>query len=151
MKKLFIYYSLTGNGDVVADYLSKHNVDIRKVITKKKMPKSFALRIMSGGFKASINYKDKLKDFDNNINDYGEIIIGTPIWNDRLSSPINTVLSKLNLTNKKLTFILYSGSGKSEHATNKIKALYKDANIINITEPLKHKDEVIKSLKNIIG
>ena len=26
MKKIFIYYSLTGNGDVVADYLKKKSI-----------------------------------------------------------------------------------------------------------------------------
>ena len=36
MKKLFIYYSLSGNGDLVAERLSKLGYDPRKVKTKKK-------------------------------------------------------------------------------------------------------------------
>ena len=31
MKKLFIYYSLSGNGDYVADYLKNKNYDIIKI------------------------------------------------------------------------------------------------------------------------
>ena len=31
MKKLFIYYSLTGNGDIVADYLKDKGYSIKEV------------------------------------------------------------------------------------------------------------------------
>ena len=41
MKKKFIYYSLTGNGDIVSDYLKEKGYDIRKVIPKHKLPKNF--------------------------------------------------------------------------------------------------------------
>ena len=63
MKKLFVYYSLTGSGDVVADYLRNKGYDIRKVISKHKYPKNFGLLMLTGGFRAGINIKDKLIDF----------------------------------------------------------------------------------------
>ena len=46
MKKLFIYYSLSNNGGVVADYFRDKGYDIRKVITNRKYPNSFFGRIM---------------------------------------------------------------------------------------------------------
>ena len=52
MKKLFIYYSLSGNGDMVAKRLSELGYDLRKVETAKKMPESFFLRILAGGGEA---------------------------------------------------------------------------------------------------
>lgn len=149
MKKIFIYYSLTGNGDVVADCLKDKGYDIRKVITKEKLPNNFILRILTGGYKAIINYEDKLIDFDDNINNYDEIVIGSPIWNSRLSSPINTVLKRINLDNKKLTFILYSGSKKSNKATEMLKKKYKDSLIINLQEPKNNKDELDKIISDI--
>ena len=57
MNKLFIYYSLTGNGDCVAEYL-KDNYDIRKIETKETLPKNYILRILAGGYKAMVNYLD---------------------------------------------------------------------------------------------
>ena len=104
MKKVFIYYSLTGNGDEIAKILENKKYDIRKVETNEILPKNFILRILTGGYKAMIKYEDKLIDFDSDIEDYDEIIIGSPIWNNRLSSPINTVLKELKLNNKKITF-----------------------------------------------
>ena len=144
MKTLFIYYSNTGNGDLVAEHLSNKGLDIRKVERKKKMPKTFFFNVMTGGFLASVGHKDKLVDFDNNINDYEHIIIGSPIWNDRFSSPINTVLSKLDLTNKKIAFVLYSGSGEGKHAKAKIEKNYPNALVVMVKEPKKYNDELSK-------
>ena len=143
--KIFIYYSLTGNGDEIADYL-KDKADIRKVEVDKKdiLPKNMFFRIMTGGFKALINYKDKLVNFDNDISKYSEVIIGSPVWNGKLSSPINSVLDKLDLSNKKVTFILYSGSGTS-NVDKKLITKY-NAKVINIKEPKKDKE----SIKNIV-
>ena len=148
MKKVFIYYSLTGNGDEIAKILENKKYDIRKVETNEILPKNFILRILTGGYKAMIKYEDKLMDFDSDIEDYDEIIIGTPIWNNRLSSPINSVLKELKLNNKKITFILYSGSGKSKKTTELINKIYPDSKIINLKEPIKNKEELNK-LKDI--
>ena len=62
MKKIFIYYSLTGSGDLVADTLKSKGYDIRKVVSKHKYPKSFFWLMMVGGFRAGTNKKDKLID-----------------------------------------------------------------------------------------
>ncbi|MBQ3435419.1 MAG: hypothetical protein IJH13_00110 [Bacilli bacterium] len=145
MKKLFIYYSLTSNGDVVAKELKKKGYDIRKVISKSKYPKNRALMILIGGYKGTFNKKDKLLDFDSDITKYDKVVIGSPVWNDRLSAPINTVISTIDT--KDIDFILYSASGKAEHAKEKIKELYNKEPII-LKEPKKHKEELEK-LKGI--
>ena len=38
MKNLFIYYSLTGNGDIIANVYRNNGYDIKKLITKYKYP-----------------------------------------------------------------------------------------------------------------
>ena len=146
MKRIFIYYSHSGNGDKVANYLMTKGIDIRKVMAKD-LPKSVFGSIMKGGFLAGINHKEKLIDFNEDISSYDEVIIGSPIWNSRLSCPINTVLSTLDLSNKELTFILYSASGKDNKAMVKIKKLYPNANIINLKEP--NKNDFTSELENL--
>ena len=86
---------------------------------------------------------NSLEDFDID-NKYDEIIIGSPIWNSRISSPINTVLDKINFSGKMLTFILYSASGEAKRAIIRINKLYSDANIINLKQPLKNRKELKK-------
>ena len=148
MKNLFIYYSLTNNGDVVADVFKENGYEIRKVITKDQYPKNKFLMILVGGYKASFNKKDELVDFDRDISKYDKVVIASPIWNDRLSAPINSVIDLLDLKNKDVSFVLYSASGYANKAKEKIKSLYGvDAKVLK--EPKKNKEELEK-LKEII-
>lgn len=144
MNKLFIYYSLTGNGDVVANYLKDKGFEIRKVEMKKPLPKKFFFRVMSGGFLAGINAKSKLKEFDKDISKYDEVVIGSPIWNGRLSTPINTVLSELDLSKKKVSFVFYAGSGEGPKAVKKITKLYGEVKYTLLKEPQKYLEELKK-------
>ena len=143
MKKIFIYYSMYGNGDLVSDIYKEKGYDIRKVISKVNYPKKMFPLMMIGGFKALFKIKDKLVDFDNNIDNYDEIVIGSPIWFDRVSAPINSVLKVLNLTNKKVSFILWSSSGNATKAVERISKEY-NTNITILKEPKKNKDELKK-------
>ena len=150
MKKIFIYYSFTGNGDVIASYLKKNDYEIKKVITKEPLPKNKALSILTGGFKALIGYKDKIETLGIELDNYDQILIGSPIWNSRLSSPINSVLKVLKNNNRSVNFILYSASGKATSAINKIKKEYKNSKVILLKEPKKNIELVKKELKIMI-
>lgn len=144
MKKLFIYFSLTGNGDTVAELLRTKGYDIRKVVEKKKTPKSFFWRVMSGGFRAGLNLKGKLVDYNSDISEYEEIVIGSPVWNGRFPPAINSVLEQTNFEGKKLTFLFYSGSGDMPKAKKKIDKNYPDAKIVVLKEPTTHEKELDK-------
>ena len=146
MNKLFIYYSRTGNGDLIADLLKEKNYDIRKVIPKRQLPKSFFLSMCVGGMLGGLKHKAKLKKFDYDISKYDEIVIGTPVWNGNFACPINTLLSKIKLNDKKVSFIIYSGGGDAPNAVEEA-AIYSD-NIIQIQEPKKNKNikEILKKI-----
>ena len=149
MKKIFVYFSETGNGDVVADYLKDNGYDIRKVEAKKKLPKVMFFQMMVGGFQAATGKRPKVLDFDTNIDKYDEVVIGSPIWFDRLAAPTNTMLDKLDLSNKKVSFILYSGGGTNINGNKQINELFKDAKIVELKSPKHHKEELDK-LKELI-
>ena len=144
MKRLYIYYSLTGNGELIANTLRYENFDIRRIEPRRKLPKFFPLRILVGGYKATKNIKDELLPYNKDISIYDEILIGTPIWADRLSSPINQLLTELDFTNKKVSFLFYSGSGEAKEATNQVNQLFDNPNILILQEPMKHKHELDK-------
>lgn len=144
MNKVFIYYSLTGNGDVVADYFKKRGFDTEKIISKDKMPKNKALRILKGGFLATMEFETDIETPDINVKKYKEIIIGSPVWNSRLTPPINALLNELFLSEKKVTFVLYSASGTAPKAVKKINTLYPKSKVIVLKEPLKNKEELKK-------
>ena len=145
MKKLFIYFSLSGNGDYIANYLETKGYEIRKISKKKqKEGKPGFWTIFFGGMLAGFNHKSKIQDFDLNVEDYDEIAVGSPIWNARISCPMNTALSRLNLKDKKLHFIFYSGSGTASKASERVMKEYPNARITILKEPKSHQDEIIK-------
>ena len=144
MNKLLIYYSYTGNGDIVAKAFEEKGYDLRRVERKKKLPKSFFFGIMTGGFLASIKHKDKLVNFDPDISQYQKIAIEGPIWNGRFSSPINTVLKSLDLKDKDLTFVFCAGSGEGKKALERVNKEYPSSKVIFLKEPKKYPDELEK-------
>jgi len=142
--KLFIYYSLTGNGELVSEKFSEKGYEIRRIYEKKKMPKSFFFMILSGGFRASVNAKAKLLNYDADVSKYEEIVIGSPVWNGRFPPAINAVLKQTDFSNKKLSFVIYSGSGEGKKAEEKVKKLYPDSKILFLQEPKKYPEQLKK-------
>ena len=144
MSKLFIYYSLTGSGDLVCKKLEEKGYEIRKVTEKKKMPKKFFFMVLAGGFRAGMGLKGKLVGYNNDVSSFEEVVIGSPIWNGRFPPAINSVLAQTDFTNKKLTFVFYSGSGEGKPAEKKVKKLFPDAQIVFLKEPKKYEKELEK-------
>ena len=144
MAKLFIYYSFTGNGEKVSFALSKKGYEVRRVEEKKKMPKSFFLQMMAGGFRAGVGIKGKLKPYDKDISSFDEVVIGSPIWNGAFPPATNALLNELDLKEKKVSFLLYSGSGEGAKAKKKIEKLFPNAPILFLKEPKKHEEELAK-------
>ena len=144
MKKLFIYYSLTGNGEVVAKKMQEKGYELRKVETVKGLPKVFFFAMLSGGFQAGLKKKAKLKEFDYDISNYDKIVIGSPIWNGRISPAINTILANLNLEGKALSFVFYAGSGEGKHALKRINKEYPNAKCIFLKQPKGNPEELSK-------
>lgn len=144
MKKLFLYYSLTGNGEVVAQEMSKKGYELRKVETIKGLPKVFFFAMLSGGFQAGINKKAKLKEFDQDVSSFDEVVIGSPIWNARIAPAINTVLATVELNNKKLSFVFYSGSGEGKKALARIQKEYPEAKYVFLKQPKDYPEQLKK-------
>ena len=144
MAKLFIYYSLTGSGDLVSKKMLEKGYEIRKVSEKKKMPKKFFFMVLAGGFRAGVGLKGKLVGYNNDVSSFEEVVIGSPIWNGRFPPAINSVLAHTDFTNKKLTFVFYSGSGEGKPAEKKVKKLFPDAQIVFLKEPKKYEKELEK-------
>ena len=145
MSKLFLYYSDTGNGDVLAARMRELGADVFRVEPKKELPKSFFWKIMTGGFEATVKYKPKLKGELPDTSAYDSVIIGSPVWNGRLSAPINTVLANENAAAKISDFILYSGSGEAKKATEYIKKRFPNARIVILKEPKKYPEKLEKA------
>ena len=150
MSKYFVYYSATGNGDFLAELLKEAGYEPVKVEMVKPMGKVGFFKILHFGGQAMLNKKAKIQEINLSLNNDDQVVIGSPIWNDRLSTPINAVLEKFNFNKETTQFVLYpAGEG-----TNKSKEQIKKLGFVNepvvISYPLRKQDkakELIKLIK----
>ena len=148
MNKYFIYYSLTGNGDLIAYHLAKKGFTTIKVEPVKPINRNVNFfRIMKYGFLAGLKKKAKIKDIELDLKEDDVVIIGSPIWNDRLSTPINGLLDKMEFDKEKTKFIVYPAGEKAKKVVKQLADLgYKNPPII-LSNPLKHQDTIADLLE----
>lgn len=143
MKKLFIYYSDTGNCELIANTIKNEETDVIRIVPLKKLPKVFFFKVLKMGMLAGLNHKMKIEKIDFDIDDYDEVTICSPVWNGKLACPINYLLKEYDFKGKINKFILSSGSGEAKKAQEFINEKY-NVNIIFLKEPLTHSDELKK-------
>ena len=145
--KYFVYYSNSGNGDLVADVLKGYGYNIVKIETVKPLKKMNFFRILKYGGQAMMKKKTPIKPLDLNLKEDDVVVVGSPIWNDRLSTPINSFLDQYSLNKKTTRFVLYPAG----QTTNKSRELLKKAGYeleaIVTPYPKKNKEATIKLLE----
>ena len=93
MKRAIIYYSLSGNTKEAAEYIAeKLSIDLYRIELTKPMADKKWKQFLIGGMQSSFGMAPKIKGVPENIDQYDEIIIGTPIWAGKAASPINSIL-----------------------------------------------------------
>ena len=147
--KYFIYFSATGNGDLLADILKEKGYTPIKVETIKPLGKMNFFRILKYGGHAMMNKKANIKPLNIDIKEDDTVIIGSPIWNDRLSTPINAVLDQFEFDKKKTTFILYPAGKTTNKSKSQIAKLGFEGQIIVTPYPKKYIDKT-KSALNVL-
>ena len=126
MKTVVIYYSYTGNTKEVAqDKASKVGAELIEVLEVKRRGK---LRTYLGGPLKGIRRKRvAIKQVDNNLSDFDEIIIATPIWASYPVPAFNNIVDLLP-SEKQVKLIFTSKNGSSAESEEGTKALIKAKN-----------------------
>ena len=144
MKRLIVYYSLSGNTEEAAKKIAKElGADLLKLETVKAMPKSFAAQIMVGGGQVAFNHIPKLKPFDIDPSSYDEIILGSPIWNSKGVPAVNAFLKDEKAAAKVTSLFFLSGGGEVQKGLTAITKLL--PNLKNTVSLLDKKHEDSKS------
>ena len=93
MKTLIVYYSRSGITRKVAEEL-KHNLDcdIEELIDKKD--RSGSLGYMRSVINALRKSPANLEEIKNDPASYDLVIIGTPVWTMKMSTPIRTYIQQ---------------------------------------------------------
>lgn len=92
MKTLIIYYSHSGITEKVAKFVAKKtgsDVETITALNNRKGP----LCYVTLGYEATFGKCAKIAGIKSKIEDYDIVIIATPIWAGKTSSPVNAFLS----------------------------------------------------------
>ena len=148
MKRLVVYYSLSGNTEAAAEKIAKAvDADLLKVETVKEMPKAFIGQILVGGGQVMMKYIPELKPLDKDVNDYDEIILGSPIWNSKGVPAINAFLKDENAAAKVKHLFFLSGGGEVKKGLEAITKLLPNlGNVVSLLDK-KHPDSVNNDAK----
>ncbi|MGQ1784797.1 flavodoxin [Saccharicrinis sp. GN24d3] len=102
-KSLVIYYSLQGHTKRVAEMIAnKTGADIFKLDLEEDYNLGTVLEVSKQHIKNQ--YIPDLKPFNLNLDEYEQIIIGTPVWWYTYTAPIRSFLHKHSLNGKTVRF-----------------------------------------------
>ena len=149
MNKYFVYFSASGNGDFLASELKQYGYTPVKVEMVKKIKKVGFFFILRYGGRATFNKKEKIRPLNINLKKDDVVVIGSPIWGDRLSTPINTVLKQRSLNKDTTRFVLYPAGEDTKKSLQKLAKLGFTQEAIVISNPLKKMDEAKEILKKL--
>jgi len=121
MKRAVIYYSLTENTKEAAEKIAeKLGADLFRIDTVKPMPEEFGKQMMYGGMQATFGLKPEITGVPENVSEYNEIIIGTPIWAGKNTPAINTLLTNKEIRDKVVAVFTLSGGGDNKKCMPKL-------------------------------
>ena len=109
-KPLIVYYSRTGNSRIVADALMEYLSGTIEEIQSTKN-RDGLLGVFTCVLDQLLDRDDILKPLDKDPRNYDPVIIVSPIWIGKISSPARTFIKQAGLEGKDVYLVLtYNGS-----------------------------------------
>ena len=100
-KKIVVYFSYTGHTKMIAEKISKElNCDILEIQPVKPYSSDYQKVVDEEQNNSSTNKTPEIQKIDLKLDDYDEIIIGTPVWWYTIAPVIRTFLKENNLSGK---------------------------------------------------
>ncbi len=129
MKKLVVFYSYTGHTKMIAESIQKKlNCDILEIKPTKPYSTDYQTVVDEEQNNSSAGKTPDIQKIDKNINEYDEIIIGTPVWWYTIAPVIRTFLTQNDLSNKTIKPFA-TNAGWLGHTFQEIQKLCPDSRV----------------------
>ncbi|MGD0405187.1 MAG: flavodoxin domain-containing protein [Candidatus Bathyarchaeia archaeon] len=143
MRFLVVYYSRTGNARFVAEKVaSELGADTEEVIDSKN--RRGWLGFIRAGYDATRGKETKIEKTQKSPQDYDLIVVGTPVWNSRLTPAIRTYLKENDLSQKKIALFSTNEGRGNERTLSMMKPLIPNGYIVSelgISKALENREE----------
>ena len=142
MRTAIVFYSLEGNTRLAATELAERlGADVFEIRATKPYPTKGPLKILVGGKDATFNACPAIEPLDIDLAAYDQLVLGTPVWADKVAAPINTFLKGRNLSGKRLALLISSASGEAgkcvQDAAAKLGIAADGLPVLSLKNPLK--------------
>lgn len=148
---LIVFYSLEGNTRFIAEILKAELLaDLLEIKPKNEITSRGLMKYLWGGRQVYMGVKPDLLPFEINLDNYENIIIGTPVWAFTFSPPIRSFISQIQIKNKNLALFCTSGGSRGKTLEN-LKTALKDNRFIGEEEfinVLTNKEKNLLKAKN---
>jgi flavodoxin len=129
MKSLVVYYSRTGNAKFVAEKVALElKADTEEVVDLKNRRGWFGF--LRAGYDATRSKETRIGKMQKLPKDYDLIVIGTPVWNSRLTPAIRTYLKDNDLMEKRVAIFSTNEGRGNEKTLAMIRSLVPRGNIV---------------------
>ena len=129
MKKLVVFYSYTGHTKMIAENIQrKLNCDILEIKPVKPYSSDYQTVVDEEQNNSSVGKTPDIQKIDKNLNDYDEIIVGTPVWWYTIAPVIRTFLTQNDLSNKTIKPFA-TNAGWLGHTFQEIQKLCPDSRV----------------------
>jgi flavodoxin len=111
---LVVYYSLTGMTRIVAQQIASiGNCDVEEIVDVR--PRRGMFGYLRSGFEAVAKIQPKIRPSGKNPASYDLVVLGTPVWMGRMSTPMRAYITKnRNCFRHIATFCTMGQSGGKE-------------------------------------
>ena len=154
MKTLIVYYSMSGNCEMVANKIAEHTgADVLRIEPEKAYPDKGARKFIWGGKSAVMGETPKLKPYSFDAVKYSHVVIGFPVWAGNVAPPVRTFVKehRNELKECKVSAFACQSSSGAEKALKKLRELAAvenfSAELILIDPKLKENAENEKRIK----
>ncbi|KXB06363.1 hypothetical protein AKJ51_03835 [candidate division MSBL1 archaeon SCGC-AAA382A20] len=122
MRSLVVYYSRTGNTRFVAENIADFlDADVEGVIDKSD--RSGPIGWIKSGFHATLEVDTEIEKLEYSPSNYDLVILGSPVWNKRITPAMRTYLKKSNFSNSEIAFFNTNNSDKTQNTFDTMKNL----------------------------
>lgn len=130
-KTLIVYFSWSGNTRVVANTIRElTGYDIVEIEVEEPYSSVYNEVTVRARQELDNDIRPALVTRVENIDEYGTLIVGTPIWSSRLAPPVKSFLTMYDLAGKKIApFCTHGGSGTAQ-SVNNIRSVCPDSEIL---------------------
>jgi flavodoxin len=148
MKSLVVYYSRSGNTRLVAQKISQElGGDIEEIIDKKTRKGSLGFLI--GGFDATRGKITEIDEIKKSPRDYDLIVVGTPMWNKRITPAVRTYLKNNDFSKKKVALFCTSLGSQPDRVFKTLKEIMQGCIFVGelaISDAQKDREETGKKI-----